>query len=132
MTIISRIKLTMMREAPPTCSKASLILAFKPCKRIRLAHGENAAASTTNVIIIRHLQMVGSLVHLVCNFFNHHPLQSASRDESHDPTKSMRDASSNVTHLRFDLGVHIKRNVLQAGYTLADLIKLLVQFSEKE
>ena len=41
-------------------------------------------------------------------------------------------ASSNVTHLRFDLCVHIKRNVLQAGYTLADLIKLLVQFSEKE
>ncbi len=101
---------------------------------------DNVAVLKNNTIIHGHLQMICRLVHLVRYFFNHHPLPHASnccitRQPVHQTqwhAVIAANPSENTTHLRFDLRIHVKRNVLEACNTLADLIQLLVQFPNKE
>jgi hypothetical protein len=45
-----------------------------------------------------------------------------------EPTKNTEDYS----RLRFDLGIHVKRDVLETSDTLADLIQLRIQFPKSE
>jgi hypothetical protein len=101
---------------------------------------DNVAVLKTNTTIHSHLQMICCLVHLVRNFFNHHSLPHASKCcVTHQPFHQTQwhaviaaNPSQNTTHLRFDLRIHVKRNVLEACNTLADLIQLLVQFPDIE
>jgi hypothetical protein len=100
-----------------------------------------AVALTKSVGNDLYLQVIRCLVHLVCNFFNHYPLQITAFSR-HASNKIMHThathsafipfCSNPSAHLRFDLGVHVEGNVLQASHALPDLIELRIQFSDQK
>lgn len=74
-----------------------------------------------------HLQVVRCFVHLVCDLFNHYPLKWKIDEYSYIIAHIKTSIS---THLRFDFGIHVERDVLKARNSLADLVQLCIQFPD--